>query len=102
MMTTGTNELMSISDAAKAGIALLRDPKWAHPCAHLKIDILDGLPGPWVHLYDPYNLECSGRDPVDMLCIQMDYDAKEWAQHTGPTSDSVEYRAAQAAYAGLR
>lgn len=96
----GHNALISIRDAAVAGIARLRKPVWVHPCAHLKLDIIDGEPGPWTHLYDPFNRECNKRDPVDVLCISMDYDAKEWAPHTGPTSDSDEYKAAQAAYAG--
>ncbi len=96
----GPNALISIRGAAKAGIARLRKPVWAHPCAHLKLDIIDGEPGPWTHLYDPFNMECNKRDPVDVLCISMDYDAKEWAPHTGPTSGSDEYKAAQAAYAG--
>lgn len=86
-------ELMSIREAAAKGISLLRKPVWADPCAHMKIDIVDGEPGPWTHLYDPYNQELNGRDPVDVLCIQMDYDAQVFVQHVGPTHDSPEYHA---------
>ena len=92
--------MLSIRGAAAQGIERLRNPVWAHPCAHLKIDIIHGEPGPWTHLYDPFNMEGNKRDPVSVLCISMDYDAKEWVPHAGPSNDSVEYRAAQAAYAG--
>jgi hypothetical protein len=93
-------ELFSIREAAARGIERVRKPVWAHACTHLKIDIVDSEPGPWTHLFDPFNMECNGKDPVSVLCIQMDYEAKEWAQHEGPLNDSDEYRAAVAAYSG--
>lgn len=91
--------MISIREAAAHGIERLRKPVWVDPCAHLKIDIVDWMPGPWTHLYDPFNLQCNGRDPVDVLCINMDCDAQEWEPHSGPSADSDEYRVAQAAYA---
>lgn len=67
---------------------------------HLKIDIIDGKPGPWTHLYSPFNKECNGRDPVDMLFTQVDYDAVEVVPYTGPLPDSEEYKAAAAQFDG--
>lgn len=94
-------DFISIKEAAAQGIRYLRKPVWANPCAHLKIDIFEGTPGPWVHLFDPCNKEANGRDPVNVLCIQMDYDKKEWLQHDGPTADSEEYKQAVTAIEAL-
>lgn len=93
-------ELISVTQAAKQGIARIRKPIWANQLDHLKIDIIDGVPGPWLHLYCPFNKECNGRDPVNVLCIDSDYDAKEFEPYTGPLPDSDEYKAAQAAFDG--
>lgn len=93
-------ELISVTQAAKQGIERIRRPIWANQLDHLKIDIIDGVPGPWLHLYCPFNKECNGRDPVNVLCIDSDYDAKEYEPYTGPLPDSDEYKAAQAAFDG--
>ena len=92
--------LISIAEAAKQGIARLRKPIWANPLDHLKIDIIEDMPGPWLHLYCPFNKECNGRDPVDVLGIGSDYDAKEFEPYVGPLPDSEEYKAAQSAFDG--
>lgn len=94
-------ELISITEAAAQGIERVRKPVWRDPCAHLKIDISDGRPGPWLHLYDPFNKKCNGRDPVDFLGIHQDYKAKEFLPYAGPTADSDDYKKAVAQYAGL-
>jgi hypothetical protein len=64
------------------------------------IDIINGRPGPWLHLYAPFNKECNGCDPVDMLGIGSDYNAKEFEPYTGSLPDSDEYKAEQAAFDG--
>ena len=60
-------KLISINQAAAQGIDRLRQPRWANPEDYLKIDIIDGRPGPWLHLYSPANQAINGRNPVDML-----------------------------------
>lgn len=90
-----TKNLISIADAAKRGITRLRKPIWASQMDHLRIDIIDGAPGPWTHLYCPINKACNGKDPVDLLCISVDYSAKEFEPYTGPLPDSEEYKSAQ-------
>lgn len=93
--------MISIKDAAKQGIARIRKPVWADPLDHIKIDILsDGTPGPWAHLYAPFNKACNGRDPVDML-LMLDYEIREYLPYEGPLPDSEEYRAAVADFDGL-
>jgi len=92
-------DLISINEAAKRGIDRLRKPKWAQPEDHLKIDIIDGRPGPWGHLYAPFNRECNGRDPVHELMLQ-GTDETEWLPYTGPLPDSDEYKAVQAKFDG--
>ncbi len=94
------NNKISIEEAATRGIERLRQPQWVTAEDHLKIDIINGKPGPWTHLYAPFNLECNGKDPVDVLCINMNYKSADWLPYTGPVADSDEYRAAQARYTG--
>lgn len=99
--------MISIKEAASQGITLLRRPIWANPLDHLKIDIVDGQPGPWGHLYAPFNMECNGRDPVDIITIAgvngiyLDTSKREWEAYLGPTADSEEYRAAARGYEGM-
>jgi hypothetical protein len=70
-----SEELISIVEAAAAGIDKLRKPNWANPMDHLKIDIVNGEPGPWGHLYSPANEEINGRNPVDLLLHK-----REWRE----------------------
>lgn len=104
-MSTAPNDaaapvMISIAEAAARGIQRLRLPVWANPLDHLKIDIFDGKPGPWTHLFCPFNKECNGRDPVDILALQMDYDSRQFVIYDGPNSESDEYKAAQAKFDG--
>lgn len=92
--------LISIHEAAAAGIERLRKPMWATPEDHLKIDIVDGKAGPWTHLYAPFNLACNTKDPVDVVCLYVDYRIIEWEPYTGPIAGSNEYKAAQDRYKG--
>ncbi len=94
--------MLSINDAAKQGVGRLRKKVWAEPMDHIKIDILSGgVPGPWIHLYAPFNKECNGRDPVDVLCTMVDYNKAEFVPYDGPLPDSDEYRDAVAKYDGV-
>lgn len=95
-----TTILISIDEAAARGINRLRMPRWANNLDHLKIDIIDGKPGPWTHLFAPFNKDCSGRDPIDVLFTRMDYTAREYLPYVGALPDSDEYKAAQAAFEG--
>lgn len=92
-------ELLSINEAAARGIERVRKTAWANSFDHVKIDIIDGKPGPWLHVFAPFNRECNGRDPVSILlegpddCCFVPYD--------GPLPTSEEYRAAAARYEGV-
>lgn len=79
-MTGKTQELMSINEAIANGICLLRKPVWAFPEEHIKIDIVDGQLGPWIHLYSPSNMTLNRRNPVNLLIVEMElnYGKKEW------------------------
>lgn len=63
------SELLSIVEAAALGIDRLRMPQWADPNDYLKIDIVDGKPGPWGHLYSPINELVNGKNPIDLLLV---------------------------------
>lgn len=93
-------ELLSLRQAAERGIDRLRIPKWAQPEEHLKIDIFDGIVGLWLHLFSPFNTECNGRDPVNILVTQVDLDVAEYVRYSGPLPDSDAYRKAIARFTG--
>lgn len=96
--------LLSINQAAAWGIDRVRRPIWANPLDHLKIDIIDGQPGPWLHLFAPFNKECNGRDPVDILAIigppPIDLDEAVFVPYHGALPTSEEYQREVASYAG--
>lgn len=84
-------------------MAVVRQPDSSH--------IFDGgQHGPWSHLWSPFNVECNGRDPVDILLlagikinpVQIDPSERAWLPYTGPLPDSPEYRDAVARYAAHR
>lgn len=86
------------------GIERLRKPIWTNPLEHVKIDIINGELGSWLHLFSPFNQECNGRDPVDILWpLQFDWanpDAESLAVYDGPLPASDEYREAAKRYEG--
>lgn len=90
-----TRRLISINEAARAGHVRLRKPIWANPFDHIKIDLFDGRMGPWIHLYAPFNKQCNGRDPVDIIAIsqQASFATPELEIYDGPLPNSDEYRA---------
>lgn len=85
--------LISINEAIKMGHPRLRKPNWANPFDHLKIDIVDGAMGPWLHLYAPFNKPLNGRDPVNMLALDHidTFNTREFEIYDGPISTSDEY-----------
>lgn len=100
--------MFSLNEAAERGIDRVRQPNWANPLDHVKIDLIpgkDGKPthGLWVHLYSPFNIHCNGRDPVNFLWIGpptgvIDPDAKGFYAYVGPLPESDEYKADVAKY----
>jgi hypothetical protein len=88
-------KLMSLKDAEAKGVKVVRRPIWANTLDQLHIG-----PGIWLHLYAPFNQECNGRDPVEILKFQEDQTAPMWEPYTGPLPDSDEYKADVAKYAG--
>lgn len=96
---------ISMNEAAARGIARLRKPVWSDPFDHIKIDIFEGKPGPWMHLYAPFNKECNGRDPVDIVWViqfgKEAADSREFVPYDGPLPDSDAYKARQAQFDGV-
>ncbi len=95
------SELISMREAAKRGIERIRRPIWADKMDHLKLTIVDGNLGPWIKLYAPFNQECNGRDPVEMLIVQADPDKAAYVPYEGPLPESEEYKAAQRGFSGV-
>ena len=97
--------LVSIRQAAKAGVLRLREPKWANKMDHIKIDVLQGgEPGPWIRLYSPTNKGLGNDDPMMVLGLMLGepgrpvYDEEEFEPYEGPLPESDEYKAAVALY----
>ena len=92
--------LISINEAVRLGHQRLRKPIWANRFDHIKIDIIDGQIGPWVHYYAPFNKPCNGRDPVNILAIGHEalFDTAEFTIYDGPLPDSEEYIAEAAKF----
>jgi len=90
-------KLLSITQAAAAGIDRIRQTLWANPFDHIKLDIIDGKPGPWLHLFCPFNKRANKRDPIDILWIVppaiYDANTEMFVPYTGPLPDSQEYKA---------
>lgn len=91
-----SDPFISITEAAKRGIERVRDPGWSNPFDHIKIDIIEGEVGPWLHLYAPFNLVCSGRDPVTFLWatgpLKTNVTAQNVVPYEGPLPGSDEYQ----------
>lgn len=72
-------ELMSLREACKQGITLLRRDPW-EPWSHLKIDLFeDGTHGPWVtvrtgHDVPPMEGVVDGAFEEKVLFMQLDWD----------------------------
>ena len=90
-----SRRLISINEAVKLGHPRLRKPIWSNPFDHLKIDIIDGQLGPWLHLFAPFNKELNGRDPVDMLAVEhrASFNTPEFEIYDGAPAESEEYKA---------
>lgn len=95
--------LISINEAVRLGQPRLRKPIWANALDHIKLDLIDGSMGPWIHLYAPFNQECNGRDPVDILALtqQDSFDTQEFTIYDGPLPNSEEYLSAAAKFDGV-
>ena len=93
------SDLISIKEAQDHGVERVRKPMWANKLDHLNV-MPHGKPGLWTHLYCPFNKECNGRDPVEILIYQLDLHAKEYEPYTGPLPDSEEYRKAASYFDG--
>lgn len=81
----------------------MRKPIWSNPFDHIKIDIFDGRPGQWIHVFSPANKEINGRDPVDLLAGTelTPLDAAELEIYDGPLPDSDEYQKAVKAFSEM-
>lgn len=94
------DKLISINDAAAQGIDRLRRPAWLMREDHIKIHIHEGKPGPFVKIYSPFNQECNGRDPVEMLIIAFDLEDKIFLPYTGPLPGDEAYEKKVKHFAG--
>ena len=78
--------LISINEAAAKGIERLRKREWKLPEDNLKIDIVDGKAGPWLHLYSPINESVLGvKNPQTFLGLNFSYNTQEFLPWEEPT-----------------
>jgi len=100
--------MFSLREAAARGIERVYQPNWVGTLDHVKLDLArDGTFGPWLHFYSPMNQVINGRDPVDLLVIEVsdgmriDLDAQCLYAYAGPLPDSDEYKAEAAEFAAM-
>lgn len=84
--------LLSIKQAHSQGISRLRKPIWTNPMDHILCEF------PWIKLYCPANRWINGRDPVDVLFLELGLDVPEYEPYSGPLPDSDEYQAEAARF----
>lgn len=75
---------MTLIEAAAAGIERVTNVRWPPMTAFVRIDIIDGKPGPWLHSYNLSDLETGMNTPTDRLGLGDIYDKREWVAYTGP------------------
>lgn len=77
---------MTLAEAATKGILRVRQNHWANPSAYLKIDVFDGLLGPWGHLYDRPTQEAIGAATPQTFPL-FGESSSEWVEWSGPTDE---------------
>lgn len=95
-----TDPLISIEQAVLLGVDRLRLPRWANAMDHIKIDIVNGNLGPWVHLFCPMNRATNGDDPFDTPIGEFETRIPQWEPYRGPLPDTEEYKADAAGWLG--
>lgn len=78
------SELLSINDGLAKGITKFRKPIWAIPDDHIEITVIDGNLGPWFMFFSPANIPIGNPNPVPVLNLSVDLDAKEWEAYQDP------------------
>ena len=81
-------ELISMNEAAAQGIERIRQPNWSFPTDYLKLDIVDGRLGPWVHLYSRFKgMSGEHKNPQSILWVldggAEQANAKEFVRYDG-------------------
>lgn len=98
--------MFSLNQAAAQSITRIRRPEWSEPCDHFQIDIVEGKPGPWIHLYSPMNDELHGSDPVNMVWAEkpfdLDPDERLFEEYKGPWPGSRNYERRRRLYVGMQ
>lgn len=81
-------DFISLNEAVDRRIDKLRMVQWTNPHDHISLDIFeDGTHGPWVSLWSPANEIVGNRNPHKMICMQFDWDAKEWLPWEDPDAE---------------
>jgi hypothetical protein len=60
---------MTIDEAVKKGINKIKKSNWVNKNDYLLLDIVDGVYGPWGHLYSSNNELIGNEDPVNILLL---------------------------------
>ncbi len=58
---------MTVDEAVAKGIDKIRKPIWINKDDHIKLDIINGTRGPWVHFYSPVNVPVGNKNPVSII-----------------------------------
>jgi hypothetical protein len=75
---------MTLTEAAKRGIARLRRPHWSFQNAYVRQDLIDGMVGPWLHLFSPDEQRIIGVDTPQTILRLGEIDTDDFEEYTGP------------------
>lgn len=80
---------MTIQEAVDNGISRIRRPEWNNLLTYLKLDIIEGKLGPWVHLYARMEQEVMNQEtPTSMLCLGYNTTTDtSWVAYAGPLDE---------------
>jgi hypothetical protein len=81
---------MTLREAAAKGVERVRLAHWANPSDYVKIDIIDGLAGPWAHLYSPVQ-DLPGYERPQNFPSFLDANA-DYEPYDGPLLEPAERR----------
>lgn len=75
-------EKKTLGEWAKLGVSRVRLAVWANPEDYVRLDLFDGMHGPWLHLYAPVQAVLGYPSPQDVLAASPD--TAEWERYLGP------------------
>ncbi len=78
---------MTIQDAVRSGIEVLRRPMWANATCYMRIHLFGGGCGPWAELWDRRCQETIG-EPTPQRFLNIGDTTSDYEEYTGPLDET--------------